>query len=272
MSALVWLESTLHKSLDVYMRTVTRFVVPSRFFLAKFAEWGIDTSRFVHIPNSIDVDATPVLDAPGRTFVYLGRLVPEKGVATLIKAAARARVPLRIIGTGSEENALRELAARTGGEVEFMGYLSGAELRTALSAARAVVVPSEWYENAPISVMEAGAMGLPVIGADIGGIPELIRPGETGFVFKSGSVTALADVLAEVYALPTSHLQRIGAAAREWMRTDFSPAAYRERMLGLYSRLDVDLPAAEQQRISQGSYEGQHEESDRHRAGVAWDS
>jgi len=75
-----------------------------------------------------------------------------------------------------------------------------------------------------------------------------------------------------VYALPTSHLQRIGAAAREWMRTDFSPAAYRERMLGLYSRLDVDLPAAEQQRISQGSYEGQHEESDRHRAGVAWDS
>ena len=125
MSALVWLESTVHKALDLYMRNVTRFVVPSRFFLTKFAEWGVDTSRFAHVPNSIDVDALEATDEPGDAFVYLGRLVPEKGVATLVRAAAKARVRLRIIGTGPEEAALRQLAQELGGDVEFTGYLSG---------------------------------------------------------------------------------------------------------------------------------------------------
>lgn len=237
MSALVWLESTVHKSLDLYAKTVTRFVTPSRFFLAKFAEWGVDTRRFVHIPNSVDVDAFTPGGAPGNAFVYLGRLVPEKGVATLIRAAARARVALRIVGTGPEEAELRRLASELGGSVEFTGYLSGPELRAAVASARAVVVPSEWYENAPISVMEASAMGRPVIGANIGGIPELIREGETGSVFTSGSVDALVEALAEAQRLPTSTLQRMGAAGREWMRAEFSPTAYRDRMLALYAGL-----------------------------------
>jgi glycosyltransferase involved in cell wall biosynthesis len=239
MSALVWLESTIHKALDLYMRNVTRFVVPSRFFLSKFAEWGIDTSRFVHVPNSIDVDALHASDEPGDAFVYLGRLVPEKGVATLIRAAAQARVRLRIIGTGSEEAELRQLAHDLGGEVEFTGYLSGSELRAAISSARAVVIPSEWYENAPISVMEASALARPVIGANIGGIPELIREEETGFVFASGSVDALAERLASAQRLPASRLRNMGAAGRQWMRTEFSPSAYRERMLALYRDIGV---------------------------------
>jgi glycosyltransferase involved in cell wall biosynthesis len=244
MSALVWLESTVHRMLDLYMRNVTRFVVPSRFFLAKLAEWGIDTSRFVHIPNSVTVDAGAPGQEPGDTFVYLGRLVPEKGVATLIRAAAQARIRLRIIGTGSEEAELRRLAGELGGEVEFTGYLTGPALRAALSSARAVVVPSEWYENAPISVMEASALGLAVIGADIGGIPELIRPEETGFVFTSGSVDSLAEVLVRVRALPAAALRRLGAAGREWMRAEFSPPVYRDRMLDLYAQIGVQIAGA----------------------------
>lgn len=237
MSALVWLESTIHKALDLYMRNVTRFVVPSRFFLAKFAEWGVDTSRFVHVPNSIDVEALDASDEPGDAFVYLGRLVPEKGVATLIRAAAKARVRLRVIGTGPEETALRQLAHELGGNVEFTGYLSGTELHAAVCSARAVVIPSEWYENAPLSVMEGSALARPVIGADIGGIPELIRQGETGFVFASGNVDALVEVLDTVQQLPASRLRSIGLAGREWMRAEFSPSAYRERMLNLYKEI-----------------------------------
>jgi glycosyltransferase involved in cell wall biosynthesis len=241
MSALVWLESTIHKALDIYMRNVTRFVVPSRFFLSKFAQWGVDTSRFTHVPNSIDVDALEASDEPGDAFVYLGRLVPEKGVATLVKAAAKARVRLRIIGTGPEEPALRQLAQDLGGDVEFTGYLSGSDLRAAIGSARAVVVPSEWYENAPISVMEASALARPIIGADIGGIPELIRQEETGFVFDSGNVDALVAVLERVQRLEPSRLRRMGAAGRAWMRSEFSPAAYRDRMIELYQEIGITV-------------------------------
>ena len=239
MSALVWLESTIHKALDIYMRNVTRFVVPSRFFLDKFGQWGVDTRRFAHIPNSIDVDAIEASEESGDTFVYLGRLVPEKGVATLVRAAAQARVPLRIIGTGPEEPALRQLAQDLGGDVQFTGYLSGAELRAAIVSARAVVIPSEWYENAPISVMEASALGRPIIGAAIGGIPELIRQEETGFIFESGNVDSLVEVLQRVQGLDPSRLRRMGGAGRAWMRAEFSPAAYRDRMLGLYQEIGI---------------------------------
>jgi glycosyltransferase involved in cell wall biosynthesis len=239
MSALVWLESTIHQALDIYMRHVTRFVVPSRFLLEKFAQWGVDISRFAHIPNSIDVDALEAGEEAGDAFVYLGRLVPEKGVATLIRAAAKARVRLRVIGTGPQEAALRQLAHDLGGNVEFTGFLSGSALRAAVCSARAVVQPSELYENAPLSVMEASALARPIIGANIGGIPELIRQDETGFVFPSGNVEALAEVLERVQRLPADRLRRIGAAARAWMRSDFSPSAYRERMLSLYQGILV---------------------------------
>jgi glycosyltransferase involved in cell wall biosynthesis len=242
LSALVWLESTVHKLLGLYSSTVTQFVVPSRFMMTKLAAWGIDTSRFIHVPNSVDVDAHVPQGEPGDAFVYLGRLVPEKGVGTLVRAAAQARVRLRIVGTGPEEPNLRQLAAELGGDVEFAGYLSGAALHAAISSARAVVVPSEWYENAPLSVLESSALARPVIGADIGGIPELIRPDETGFVFRSGDVDALADVLTRAQRLPVARLAQMGRSGREWMRAEFSPAAYRERILAIYRRHGVAFP------------------------------
>jgi glycosyltransferase involved in cell wall biosynthesis len=241
MSALVWLESTVHRLLDIYERNVTRFVVPSRFFLTKLTEWGFDPARFAYIPNFIEIDAVEPSTPPGNGFVYCGRLVPEKGVATLIEAAAVARVRLLVVGTGPEEDRLRQTAERAGADAIFTGHLSGRELRETIAAARAIVVPSEWYENAPISVMEASALGRPVIGARIGGIPELIREGETGLLFESGDVDSLAEVLRRVQAMPTATLNEMGRAGRAWMQSEFTPARYRERMLELYGALGVAL-------------------------------
>jgi glycosyltransferase involved in cell wall biosynthesis len=115
--------------------------------------------------------------------------------------------------------------------------LSGKPLRDAIASSRAVVIPSEWYENAPLSVMEASAQGRPVIGARIGGIPELIRDGETGFVFTSASVESLAQTLLQVAAMPVATLRRIGSAGRDWMRAEFSALAYQTRMLRVYGEL-----------------------------------
>jgi glycosyltransferase involved in cell wall biosynthesis len=238
MSALVWLESTLHRQLDLFTKNVTQFVVPSRFLLGKLTEWGLNPELFTYIPNFVATEEHTAASV-GNHFVYIGRLVPEKGVATLIRAAARAAVALQIVGTGSEEESLKRLAAAAGGDVTFSGYLEGEQLRQALLSARAIVVPSEWYENAPISVMEASGSGKVTIGARIGGIPELIREGETGFLFEAGNVEALAEVLRQVHTLPDATLAKMGAAAHSWMRGEFTPTHYRERMLSLYNRLGV---------------------------------
>ena len=242
MSALIWLESTVHRQLRLYADNVTRFVSPSHFLLEKLKSWGLDTSRYVYIPNFVTVpEAIP--SGTTRAFVYLGRLVPEKGIGTLIRAATLARVRLLVVGTGADEAALRSLAAESGGKIEFAGHLSGDRLREATASARAVVIPSEWYENAPLSVMEAYAYGRPVIGARIGGIPELVRAGETGWLFESGNVTELADLLARVDGLSDVDLDSMGRAGREWMRRDFTPEAYRDRLLSLYRNIGVALPS-----------------------------
>ena len=239
LSGLVFLESAVHKSLRTYTRNVDRFVTSSSFYLDKFVEWGFDRDQFVHIPNHVESSDFQPDFTPGTAFVYFGRLASNKGVGTLVKAAASAQVPLWLIGTGPEEPMLKALAHDLGADVEFLGFLSGEPLHDRVRAARAVVLASEWYENGPVSVLEGYALGKPLIGAKIGGITEMMREGETGFGFASGSVSELAEVLGRVAGLPDDTLEQMGRSARRWIEVDFSVERFIERTTNLYSELGV---------------------------------
>lgn len=240
LSAVIMLESTVHRMLGCYSRNVDRFVVPSRFYLDKLVEWGWPRGRFTHVPNFVDVEVHHPDSNPGRAFVFFGRLGPEKGLRTLVRAAARASVPLWIVGSGPEEVGLRELTRELGADVEFFGYRTGEALHETIRRARAVVLPSEWYENAPMSVMEAYALGRPVIGANIGGIPELVIQNETGVTFPSGSVEALATQLSHFASMPDTEITDMGYAGRAWMEREFTASRYRERLVELYRDMGVD--------------------------------
>ena len=106
-----------------------------------------------------------------------------------------------------------------------------------------MVLPSEWYENAPLSVLESLAMARPVIGAQIGGIPEMVREGQSGWLFPSGDVARLADRLRTVADLPDAAVQQLGDGGRELVRTAFSRQGYIDAILGLYRSLGVRMPA-----------------------------
>ena len=239
LSLAIFMESKVQRLLGSYANYVDRFVVPSRFYLEKMVQWGWPRERFIHIPNFVDVDAHAYNDKVGKSFVFFGRLGPEKGLETLIRAAAKADVELVIVGTGPEEEKLKALAASLKAQVEFAGYCSGGDLHKQIQNARAMVLPSEWYENAPMSVMESYALGRPVIGADIGGIPELIQVDKTGAIFESANVDALALVMQQFKALPDSRIQEMGRQGREWVEAEFTDNRYRERMLALYKSMGV---------------------------------
>lgn len=239
LSGMIWLEASVQRMLGCYADNVDRFITPSRFYLEKLVEWGWDRRRFTHIPNFVDVNALQPDFNIGQAFLYFGRLAPEKGLGTLIHAAAQARVPLWIVGTGPEEAALKQLAADIGSDVQFLGYKTGSELHELVRRARAVVLPSEWYENAPMSVLEAYALGRPVIGAAIGGIPELIREHETGISFASGNVEDLAAALRQFAGLSGAQLAEMGRAARAWVEKDFTVTRYLERLVHLYGEFGV---------------------------------
>ena len=239
-SAVVAAESGLHGLLGTYRRQVNCIVAPSRFFLEKFVEWGWPREQFRYIPNCVEAKRFVPRFEPGDYFLYFGRLAPEKGVGTLLQAAAQAGVPLRIAGSGPHEARLREIDAQLGQRAQFMGFQSGDALHALIRGARAVVLPSEWYENAPMSVLESFALGKPVIGADIGGIPELIQPDHNGWVFPSGDADALAAALTRVSALPDARLADMGRAARAHVVQHFHRAGYLRAMLDLYAELGVN--------------------------------
>lgn len=237
LSAVVLAETLVHRALGLYRNQVDRIVVPSKFYVDKLVEWGWPRERMVHIPNFVDVEDYSDQWTESDYFVFAGRLAPEKGLGTLIRAAASSRQRLVIAGTGPEEAMLRGLVEQTAADVTFAGYLSGQALHRLIGEARALILPSEWYENAPISVLEAYALGRPVIGASIGGIPEMIREEETGMTAKPGDADDLARVLARMAALPSSERAAMGASGRRWVASEFSAAAYRDRTLDLYASL-----------------------------------
>jgi glycosyltransferase involved in cell wall biosynthesis len=240
LSGLVMVETAVHRMLGLYSRHVDRFVVPSRFVLEKLVDWGWPRERFVHIPNVVEAERfTPASEA-GKGFLYFGRLAPEKGLDVLIRAGAKAKVPIILVGTGPEEQSLKALAASLGADVNFLGYRTGEDLFGIVRNARAVVMPSTWYENAPLTILESYALGRPVIGAGIGGIPEMIRDGETGAIVPPGDVSHLADTLGRFAALSSNETIRMGIVGRRWVETDFSPKAYKLQMRGLYRSLIGD--------------------------------
>jgi glycosyltransferase involved in cell wall biosynthesis len=191
--------------------------------------------NIMHLPNLIEVEGfQPSYDLDDESIVYVGRLSPEKGLDTLLDAVRGMDVHLKIVGDGPVREELEAKAERDGlGNVEFLGYKKGAELHKELRDSMAAVLPSEWYENNPLAIIEAFAMGKPVIGARIGGIPELVRDWETGLTFEPGNV----DDLKEKISLAIENKEKLpamGERARRFVERELNPEVHYEKLMKVY--------------------------------------
>lgn len=166
------------------------FICPSRFMAIKMAEGGFSRSKLFQLYNFISPEmydhysSNEVVVDRDDYYCYVGRLSEEKGVRTLLMVAAELPWELRIAGGGPLEEELRQKYA-SHGNIRFLGHCDVAQIQKLLSKARFSVIPSEWYENNPLGVIESLCGGTPFVGADIGGIPEL-STGRNGFIFTSG--------------------------------------------------------------------------------------
>lgn len=236
-SALVSVEAAVHRSLRTWHRGPDRIVSPSRFLIDKMVDWGFQRSRFVHIPNPVDASRIEPQANPGTDFVYIGRLSVEKGLGPLIEAVRRADVSLTVAGEGPQSGGLADAVEASSGRIRWLGRLEAPQIQALLRSARAVVLPSQWYENAPLSVLEAFAAAKPVIATRIGGLPEMVMHGRTGWLVPVGDTDALAGMLAAVRDLPDGQVRAIGEAARAFVLTEHGWPRYLERMMALYDEL-----------------------------------
>lgn len=228
-SGLLFAEAVVQRWMGSYEQ-VDRFVAPSAFMRDAIAARA-PLDRIAVLPNGVDVSAPPSTGDAGY-ILYFGRLSAEKGVGTLLRAAERSafRWPVRVVGTGPLEAELRAAFP----QARFDGHLSGEALREALRQAAVVVIPSEWYENCPMSVLEAMAAGKPVIASRIGGIPELVAHDETGLLVPAGDADALAQAMASLME-DAERRQRLGRAAYERARQRFSDERHNQGLLEIYN-------------------------------------
>ena len=174
-------------------------------------------------------------------FLFFGRLSYEKGVKTLLAAFKDLpQCKLKIVGTGPKEDELKTYSASNGmRNVEFVGYKRGKELTDLVSKAYFVVVPSEWYENNPMTIIEAYSVGTPVIGAKIGGIPEIVVDGKTGFQFESGNVKALNQIIRKAYDLNVDEYAEMSAHTIEFANEHLSKVVYYSNLIRFYNIFKV---------------------------------
>lgn len=175
------------------------FIAPSSFMSMKMRQGGFPKEKIAVICNFIDplkydkIKSVAVQAEREKSFCYIGRLSVEKGVETLIEAAVRANVRLNLAGDGPlREDLVKKYKKNK--NIKFLGHLSANDTANLLMRSQASILPSECYENNPLGVIESLCAGTPVIGANIGGIPELIDK-ECGVVFESGNIEELSNIL-----------------------------------------------------------------------------
>jgi glycosyltransferase involved in cell wall biosynthesis len=233
-SAVAAVEASLARVRRLYDK-VDRFVAPSAFLRDVLVSGGFAASRIDVVPNPIEtVRATSGSSSP--RFVYVGRLAPEKGLSTLFDAIALVNtrgISIDVYGGGPLAETLQRRAETERLPVTLHGTVGADAVAAGLTSARALVLPSIWYENCPMSILEASAVGIPTIATNIGGIPELVQDSVTGLLVAPEDPVALAKSI-DSLAADDRLARTLGAAARDGVRLRNSPASYRDAVLATY--------------------------------------
>ena len=210
-------------------RYTDAFICPSEFMKSQMLAGGFNKDKLTVLPNfaTINENNPSVLKKREDYYCYIGRISEEKGIETLLQTAQQLPYPLKIAGKSSLSCDF--ISRYASNKIEFTGYLNKEEVKSLLENARFSVIPSEWYENNPLSGIESLCLGTPVLGANIGGIPELIEENQNGLLFESGNKEELKNKIEQMYH-STFDYKYIAQKAQK----DYSTENYYTELMNIY--------------------------------------
>jgi len=241
-SSISSLESYFNHFKNPY-RFVDFYICPSKFIYNKFLEFGFKEEKLIQIYNLFDfssIDQRKKPEGIQRDYiVYVGNLLKVKGVHTLIQAVANLPVDLFIIGDGEYAHDLSLLKDSLKLEnVHFLGKKPKEEVLGYMEQSKFLVIPSEWYENMPYSLIEPMLLGKAVIGARIGGIPEMVVDGITGLTYEPGDAEALRVQIAKLLQ-DENMCKTFGENARKHVMEQVSKEAYYRSLEVIFEKLNL---------------------------------
>lgn len=225
-----------HRTLATWRKQVDIFIALSEFSRNKFIQGGLPPEKLVVKSNFLP-DISSSSDSPRDYVLYAGRLSPEKGVEVLMQAwclPMLSNIPLHIAGDGPEIKSVLRLAEEKK-NVHYLGQLSRSDLDVLISQSKFVVIPSVWYENFPMSILDAFRLGIPVIASRLGSLAEIIDDGETGFLFNPNDAHDLAAKVNWLWVHP-EEARRMGRAARLEYENKYTPGQNHQQLMKIYER------------------------------------
>ena len=228
----------LHRRLGTFNK-VNRFIALTEFTAQKLLESGfVHRNKISVLGNFLPTSPTEYADLPkleSPYYVYIGRLSLEKGVTYLLQAmAGLSNIRLKILGGGPELPGLQAFARDLGlTNVDFMGFVEGEHKYTIWRNALATIVPSVWYENFPVTILESMALKLPVVASNLGSIPYNIEDGRTGVLFQPANVDDLREKLNSLTS-DENKLKIMGENGFQKYAAEFSADAHYKQLMRIY--------------------------------------
>jgi glycosyltransferase involved in cell wall biosynthesis len=228
---------SVHRLLGTWTKQVNRYIALTEFMRQKFIVGGFPAKQVVVKPNFVAPDPG-MGNHGGRYALFVGRLSPEKGVQTLLRAWQHVdgRINLKIAGAGPLEN-LADGAPRG---VEWLGQQSREQVFALMKEAFVLVFPAEWYEAFPVTIAEAFATGLPIVASRLGAMAELVQNSRTGLLFTPGDPIDLAATVEWAFAHP-NELAEMGRCAREEFKAKYTAERNYQLLRDIY-QLVLDRP------------------------------
>jgi len=226
-----------HRLLGTWLKTVDIYVALTGFGRNKFIECGLPADKIVVKPNFVYPDPGKREGAGGYA-VFAGRLSPEKGIFTLLKACkAMKDIPVKIIGDGPLLNGVREIVRTENiSNVELLGALRREEALSLIKGARFAICPSQWYETFFLVIAEAFACGVPVVASRIGAIKNIIDDGRTGLLFKPGDAADLTEKAKRIWNDPDES-KKMGDAARQEYEAKYGAQTNYKLLMDIYAKV-----------------------------------
>lgn len=253
-SAVVASMQLLHQRLSSWQKYIDVICVASDFSKGKLVQAGMDASQMIIKPNFV-VDDPGFQPGDGGYAAFVGRISDEKGTNTLIDAWRSMvdrgiEIPLKIVGDGPDTEDVKKLV-ESSPHVEWFGHLPNEEVFRVVGNAACLIFPSTGYESLPKTLIEAMAVGTPVVGSNIGSIPEIVMDQKTGYLYPAGDANALAECAMKFFddsgkAIANDSMR---AACREMFDAKFTSNANYEQLLNIYKEAIRRRQNASQRRI-----------------------
>lgn len=232
------IEGKYYRIKKVYNKKIAYIITPSEFYKQKLIEDGIDANKIETIHNFINVNQYNLQIEDQGYALYIGRLSKEKGILNLIEAFSNIQnEKLYIAGDGPEKEKIEKIIKDRHLEenIILLGYLNQDQVKEYLRKARFVVVPSIWYENCPYSILETQAIGKPVIGANIAGIPELVHDKVNGSTYQYDDIRELEEKMKLLFENKLL-AEEYGKKAKEIAIKEYSTDAYYNQIIKIYEK------------------------------------